>query len=78
LHERFWDRPSRTATDRWYVIDAETATVASHAMSTCAWERSEVHQMLEELGFVEVEFHDSLAGEVKAATPGLYAVIATR
>lgn len=78
LHERFWDEPSRTATDRWYVIDIDTGTSQSHAMSTCAYDRSELARLLESIGFGDVEVRPSLALGDPASTPGLFAVTGVR
>ena len=51
LHERFWDEPSRTSTERWHVIDAETGAVDRHAMSSCSYDRDELMNVLRAVGF---------------------------
>ncbi len=78
LHERFWDEPTRTATDRWYVIDAESAAIRRYAMSTCSYTAAELTAMLEQVGFEKVQIHESLTGEVETATPGLFVMEASR
>jgi SAM-dependent methyltransferase len=78
LHERFWDEPSRTATDRWYVLDIETGTSQSHAMSTCSYDESEMVELMESAGFSHVEIRPSLVLDDPVSTPGLFAVTGVR
>ena len=78
LHERFWDEETRTATDRWYVIDAVSAAVQHHAMSTCSYTADELSTLLEDVGFESVRVEASLTGDDETATPGLFAVVASR
>ncbi len=78
LHERSWDQASRTTTERWFVIDSETATVERHAMSSCSYDRDELADILRSIGFDHVAAHRSLAGEEDAATPGFFALEASR
>ncbi len=78
LHERFWDEASRTSTERWYVIHAETAAVDCHAMSTCSYQHDELLGVLESVGFERIETYPSLSGDETAATPGVFALTASR
>jgi SAM-dependent methyltransferase len=78
LHERFWDEPTRTATDRWYVVDAESAAVRRYAMSTCSYTPDELSGLLTTIGFKDVGLHASLAGQDEPATPGFFALVASR
>jgi SAM-dependent methyltransferase len=78
LHERFWDEPSRTATDRWYVIHTDTAAVERYAMSVSSYDTGELGHLLSSLGFDEVQTHTTLADDPDVQTPGLCAVTATR
>ena len=78
LHERFWDESSRTATERWYVIDAETGAVDCYAMSSCSYDGDELVSVLRSVGFERIVTHQSLAGDEAAATPGLLALEASR
>ena len=78
LHERFWDESSRTATERWYVIDAETGAVDRYAMSTCSYDADELVRILRSVGFERVVTHQSLTGDEAAASPGLFALAASR
>ena len=77
LHERFWDEPSRTATERWFVIDAETGAVDRHAMSFCGYDGDELVSILRSVGFEQVVSHHSLTGD-EGATPGLFTLEASR
>jgi DNA phosphorothioation-dependent restriction protein DptG len=78
LHERSWDEASRTTTERWFVIDSETAAVERHAMSSCSYDRDELANILQSIGFDHVVTHRSLTGEEDGATPGLFALEASR
>ena len=78
LEERFWDAPSRTATERWHVVHAETARVERYAMSTCSYDASELVDLLAAIGFVEVRTHPSLTGDDGCTSPGLLGMTAVR
>ena len=78
LHERFWAESSRTATERWYVIDAETAAVECFAMSTCSYDSDELMRVLRSVGFERIVTHPSLSGDEASATPGLFVLEASR
>ena len=78
LHERFWDEPTRTATDRWYVVDAESAAVHRHSMSTCSYTPDELSALLTTIGFKDVGRYASLAGRDEPAAPGLFVLVASR
>jgi hypothetical protein len=78
LHERFWDEPSRTATERWFVIDGTTGAVDCHTMSTCSYDSDELVNILRSVGFEQVAIHKSLTSDEEGATPGLFALEASR
>ena len=78
LHERFWDEPTRTATDRWHVVDAATAAVERYAMSTCSYDDAELVDILRTVGFERIDTHLSLGGNAADATPGLFGLTASR
>ncbi len=78
LHERFWDDATRTATERWYVVDARSGTVQHHAMSTCCYSPDELGALLKSVGFRDVDSQVSLSGHDETATPGLFALVASR
>ena len=78
LEERFWDAPSRTATERWHVVHAEPARVERYAMSTCSYDARELVDLLAAIGFVEVRTYPSLTGDDGPAAPGLFGMTAVR
>lgn len=55
LREGFWDTKSRTATTRYFIIDAATGKVTRMADTMQAYTDQEYHRLLEDLGFVEIE-----------------------
>ena len=78
LHERFWDEPTRTATERWHVVHADTARVERHAMSTCSHDAHELVDLLSTIGFEQIDTHRSLADDDGGATPDLFGMTAVR
>lgn len=64
LMECFWDEPSNTATERYYIIDGASGEVTSHCASTKAYTEDEIATALNQAGFGEVEFYPSMTGEV--------------
>ena len=78
LEERFWDAPSRTATERWHVVHADTARVERYAMSTCSYDPQELVDLLAAIGFGQVRTHPSLTGDDGPAAPGLFGMTAVR
>lgn len=65
LEEHAWDAPSRTATTRYFVIDAAHAGVTRYAMSTLAHALPELSATLTKLGFSEVLELPSLTGSAE-------------
>ena len=78
LEERFWDAPSRTATERWHVVHADTARVERYAMSTCSYDAQELVDLLAAIGFGQVRTHPSLTGDDGPASSGLFGMTAVR
>ena len=66
LEESAWDEASRSATERWYVVDAATAAVRVHAMTTCAITEEETIEMLAAAGFEGPEVRPSLGPDLEA------------
>lgn len=62
LTESFWDGERRTATQRFFIVDATGGAVESHAMSIEAYEDSQYVELLQRAGFEDVCFHHSLTG----------------
>jgi ubiquinone/menaquinone biosynthesis C-methylase UbiE len=78
LMEHFWDQERRVATTRYYIVDAETSDVTLHASSMVAYTREELEQMLREVGFKDVVFHESLSGGEKDLDENLEVVEARK
>jgi SAM-dependent methyltransferase len=62
LTESFWDPQTRAATQRFFIIDAETAAMARHAMTTQAYTDEQLRELLAQAGFGDVRFFASLVG----------------
>ena len=78
LTESFWHEPSHTATERFYVIDAETSHITRHALSTEAYRDEEYTEILTEAGFRDVEHFPSLTGAKDKDDPWNLAISARR
>jgi hypothetical protein len=78
LQENFWDAVRRTATTRFYVIDAATGAVERHAMTTQAYTAAEYGSLLNEGGFDGGDFLDLLPGTPPEDAEGLIAIIARK
>jgi SAM-dependent methyltransferase len=51
LEEAVWDNARRVATERYFVIEAETSHVTRYAQSVQAYSEQDYHALLEESGF---------------------------
>ena len=78
LEEHFWDKESRTATTRFYVVDVATGEVDRHAMTVQAYTNKDYSRLLVECGFDGGDFLDSLPGTPDDGSHELLAVIARK
>jgi SAM-dependent methyltransferase len=78
LEEIFWDEGQKVVTRRFYVVDAETAEVTSHAMGTQAYTDEQYRSLLAECGFTGIEFLPSLIGTVDKTQKDLFAIVARK
>lgn len=78
LEETFWDDATHTRTDRYYVIDAETAAISRHAASYQAYRPDEYNRLLTEAGFNTVQVYPSLTGDEDPRQPGLFVLSARK
>lgn len=62
LTESFWNADGLAATQRFYVVDAETGAVSRHAMTSEAYTEEQFRDVLTRAGFEEVRFYPSLTG----------------
>jgi SAM-dependent methyltransferase len=73
LEEAFWDGDRRTATERYYVIDAETANVTRYAQSIQAYTDADYEALLAEAGFT---LSGTFPGFGDAGSEGFYVLLA--
>lgn len=74
LNEAFWDEATCSATERYYIVEAETGQVTPHASSMQAYTQAEYQSLLEECGFREIRFYPSLEGKEDEHSGHLLAV----
>ncbi len=75
LQEGYWDEPSNTRTERFFVIDVATSRSDRYALSTVAYKNDEFERMMSEAGFEGMRSFASLLGEVDEGTSGTLAVV---
>ena len=75
LEEHFWDAASRTATTRYFIVDATTSEVSRHAVSYQAYTKEQYQSLLVDGGFDKVEFYPSLSGNETESQEGLIAIV---
>jgi SAM-dependent methyltransferase len=78
LQERSWDAATRTATDRYFIVDAVSGEVSLHAGTMQAYSDDEYRSLLTECGFENVEFYPSLTGARDESQGALIAVVARK
>jgi SAM-dependent methyltransferase len=78
LMETFWDEAQTVATERFFIVEAETAQVTRYAASTQAYDEQQITLMLREAGFSGVEIHPNLTGKASDEADEFYVVIAQK
>ncbi len=78
LQENFWDEERSVATQRYFIVDAQTSQVARYASSMQAYSETQYRNMLEECEFQDIAFYPSLTGENDPTQPGLFAILARK
>lgn len=78
LYESFWDDQQKTATERYYVVDARSGKVTAHAATTQAYRISRLKAMFFQAGFKSVQVYPSLTGEKTAQGQGFVVLLAQR
>jgi SAM-dependent methyltransferase len=78
LDEHSWDPDTKTATVRYFIVDAATGDVSGYAQTFQAYSRGEYRSLLNDCGFRDVEFIPSLTGDTEGAQRGLIALVATK
>ena len=56
LQENFWSPTTKTATTRFFIIDADTGEVSQMTQTMQAYSDDEYRRMLEKAGFTTIEF----------------------
>lgn len=77
LQEHSWDEETKTATTRYFIIDAATAHVTAYGGTAQAYSEDEYSSLLRDCGFGEVEF-PSLAGTVDKEHADKFAILARK
>ena len=62
LAESFWDADGLAATQRFFIVDAETGAVSRHAMTSEAYTDEQFREMFTRAGFEDIRFYPSLVG----------------
>ena len=78
LQENSWQSANRTATTRYFIIDAATGQVTRHAASYQAYSDDEYRSMLTARGFRDVRLLPSLAGDEDEGQAGLVVIVARK
>lgn len=63
LMESFWDESSNTATERYFIIDPVTSAVQRYCANTKGYDSDELMMILDEVGFINSQSHQTLSGE---------------
>ena len=78
LQENFWDAEATASTNRFFVVDAQTASVSSCALSNEAYTEEELSDALHKAGFRKVQHFPSLTGLPVSGGADLPIVVARR
>jgi SAM-dependent methyltransferase len=62
LSESFWDSERQSATQRFFIVDADTNEVTRHALTNEAYTDGQFHELLTQAGFRDIRFYPSLVG----------------
>jgi hypothetical protein len=63
LQENFWDEITKTATSRYFVLDAQSGKITRFAQSMQAYQDEEYRSLLISHGFKDVQILPGLLGE---------------
>ena len=78
LQENFWEVDAGASTTRFSIIDGQTGTVSSYALSNEAYTEHELTDVLRLAGFKDVKRFPSLSGIAVAGEEDLPVVVARR
>ncbi len=78
LQENFWDEDARASTTRFSIIDGQTGTVSSYALSNEAYSEQELNHALGLAGFKDEQRFPSLSGKSVAGDADHLVFVARR
>ncbi len=78
LQENFWDKDRSVATQRYFVVDAQTGQVTRYASSMQAYSPDGYLALLQGCGFQQVQYYPSLTGESDPSQPDLFVILARK
>lgn len=78
LEESFWDHRDKTASKRYYTIDAASGRVTRYAHSLQAYTNSQYRSLLENCGFMDVRFFPALTGTEDISQPDFLVIVARK
>jgi SAM-dependent methyltransferase len=78
LQENFWDADRAAGTNRYFIVDLETAEVAQHSAGMQAYTDEGYLDLLTECGFGDIEFHPSLTGSAEGMREDLFVILARK
>ncbi len=76
LEEHFWDEKSRTATIRYFVVDAAMRQVNAYAQTFQAYTNEDYDALLSQRGLEDIQLHPSLTGVKDPSQGALFAIVA--
>lgn len=78
LQEHTWEAATKTATIRYFVVDAASGRVTRYAQTFQAYTDREYRALLEDAGFRNPRLFPSLAGGKRRSPDGLFALVARK
>ena len=79
LTESSWDPEAQATTERYFIVDPETAEVTRHALTNEAYTNEQFRDILTQAGFGDIRFFPSLVGvEVKDESQAVNLAIVAR
>jgi SAM-dependent methyltransferase len=78
LEEHSWHSATRTASVRYFIIDAKSGGLSRYAQSFQAYSKAQYRSLLAGCGFDNIEFHPSLSGTQGESHRDLMVVVARK
>ena len=78
LRESSWDPNQMTATERYFIVDAQTGIATQHGATMQGYSDSEYQSLLRDCGFTGVDFRPSLSRDPEDTDDRLMAILASR